>query len=531
MSGPAPDGPAPDSSVVDSSVVDSSVVDSSVVDSDDPLGWSLAQLRESFRTGAVTPVQVLDATLDRIAEADPILNAMAGLAGESARAAAEAATRRWAAGRPLGELDGVPVTVKDSVRTVGLAWRHGSAAYADLPVSSTDAPPAARLKEAGAVIVGNTTMPDFGMLAAGVSSLYGITRNPWDPTRSPGGSSAGGGASLAAGIGFGSVGSDIAGSVRLPAAQCGVVALKPTQGRVPHLPVSTMRSAGPMARTVDEVTTLYRVLSRPDPRDVWSLPPEPDGEGPDDRPGWWTEPLHPAGLRIGLLTELGLGPQPSAPVLAAVHAAAAAFGSAGATVEPVAPPFGAVLGGSGSAGSAPDLALDRLFQVRARAEYEALDPERRELMLPTVADWAAEAAGRTAVAFSRDTDAVLAAQELLRDRLSGFDLVLSPVLPMVGFPAEAVGADPARPLAHTGFTAWFNQTGQPAAALCFGMDDGCPVGVQLAGRRFHDRLVLRAAGWLEAQRPFPMVWPVPAGPAAPWPVRIGADAGGGEVAR
>jgi Asp-tRNA(Asn)/Glu-tRNA(Gln) amidotransferase A subunit family amidase len=492
-------------------------------DGDDPLGWALDRLRESFRAGTLTPVQVLDATLDRIAEADPVLNAMAGLAGDSARAAAGAATRRWAAGQPLGELDGVPVTVKDSVRTVGLAWRHGSAAYSDLPVSSTDAPPAARLKEAGAVIVGNTTMPDFGMLAAGVSSLYGITRNPWDPTRSPGGSSSGGGASLAAGIGFGSVGSDIAGSVRLPAAQCGLVALKPTQGRVPHLPVSTMRSAGPMARTVDEVAALYRVLSRPDPRDVWSLPPE----APDQR----AEALHPAGLRIGLLTDLGHGPAPTAPVLAAVHAAATAFESAGAIVEPVAAPFGAGSGGAGSRGTAPDLALDRLFQVRARAEYEALSPERRELVLPEVADWAAEATGRTAVAFSRDTDAVLAAQELLRDRLSGFDLVLSPVLPMVGFPAEAVGPDPARPLAHTGFTAWYNQTGQPAASLCFGMDDGCPVGVQLAGRRFHDQLVLRAAGWLEAQRPFAMSWPVPAGPAAPWPVRIGADAGRTEVGR
>jgi len=507
-------------------------------DGDDPLGWPLAQVRESFLAGTLTPVQLLEATLDRIAEADPVLNAMADLAGDSARAAAEAATRRWAAGQPLGELDGVPVTVKDSVRTVGLAWRHGSAAYADLPVSSTDAPPAARLKEAGAVIVGNTTMPDFGMLAAGVSSLYGITRNPWDPTRSPGGSSAGGGASLAAGIGFGSVGSDIAGSVRLPAAQCGLVALKPTQGRVPHLPVSTMRSAGPMARSVDELTALYRVLSRPDPRDVWSLPPEPADHRPDHRPEHRAEPLHPAGLRVGLLTELGHGPVPTAPVLAAVHAAAAAFHSAGATVEPVAAPFGPGSGsgglgsgGSGGSGADPYLALDRLFQVRARAEFEALSPERRELVLPAVADWAAEAAGRTAVAFSRDTDAVLAAQELLRERLSGFDLVLSPVLPMVGFAAEAVGADPTRPLAHTGFTAWYNQTGQPAAALCFGMDDGCPVGVQLAGRRFHDQLVLRAAGWLEAQRPFPMSWPVPAGPAAPWPVRIGADAGRAEVAR
>ena len=460
---------------------------------DAPLDLPLAEVHALLRAGEITPVDLLDATLERIERANPVLNAIAGLAGDTARAAAEGATRRWAAGHPSGALDGIPVTVKDSVRTVGLHWRHGSAAYADLPAADTDAPPSARLNEAGAVIVGNTTMPDLGMLAAGVSSLYGITRNPWDTSRNPGGSSAGGGASLAAGIGFGSVGSDIAGSVRLPAAQCGLVALKPTQGRVPHLPVSTMRSAGPMARTTDELIALYRVISRPDPRDVWSLPPEHD-----DR---CDEPAHPRGLRIGLLTDLGYGPAPEDPVLAAVHAAAAVLGSEGAVVEPVPPPFE----------SDPHPPLDRLFQARAAGELAALTPEARARVLPTVADWAAEADGRTAVALGRDTEAVLAAQDQLRVRLRGYDLVLSPVLPVVGFPAEDPGADPARPLAHTGFTAWFNQTGQPAATLCFGMQDGCPVGVQLVGLRFRDQLVLRVLRWLEGQRPFRMDWPTGVG--------------------
>ncbi|HEY2096241.1 MAG TPA: amidase family protein, partial [Pseudonocardia sp.] len=143
----------------------------------DPLDLTLAQVGGRFRAGTLTPVELLDATLNRINRTNPVINAMAGLAGGSARAAAEAAAARWAAGEPRGELDGVPVTVKDSVRTVGLPWRHGSAAHAGQPDSTVDSPPAARLKEAGAVIVGNTTMPDFGMLAAGVSSLYGITRN------------------------------------------------------------------------------------------------------------------------------------------------------------------------------------------------------------------------------------------------------------------------------------------------------------------------------------------------------------------
>jgi amidase/aspartyl-tRNA(Asn)/glutamyl-tRNA(Gln) amidotransferase subunit A len=451
---------------------------------------TIDDLAALFTSGELTPSELLDATLEQIALVNPAINAMAYVDESGARAAAEAATRRWAEGRPLGALDGVPVTVKDSVHTVGMPWRHGTAANATLPVSTWDAPPSARLKEAGAVIVGKTTMPDFGMLAAGVSSLYGITRNPWDLARNPGGSSAGAAASLAAGIGFGAVGSDIAGSVRLPAAQCGLVALKPTQGRVPHLAPSTMRSAGPMARTVDDVIALYRVLTRPDPRDIWSLPPEPD-----DR---LDEPLDPRGLRIGLLTDLGAGPEPLDEVVEVVRAAAAALASAGAVVKDVPAPF------EGD----PYPALDRLFQVRARAEWESLPEPARDLVLPVVADWAAGAAGITATQFARDTEAVMAAQARLADAIDDVDFVLSPVLPVVGFPAEAPGADPARPLAHTGFTAWFNQTGQPAASVCFGFAGGMPVGVQVAGRRFADQEVLRVTKWIETCRPAELRWPV-----------------------
>jgi Asp-tRNA(Asn)/Glu-tRNA(Gln) amidotransferase A subunit family amidase len=449
-------------------------------------------VRARYRSGDAAPVDVLQATLAQIDRLNPALNAIAAVDEPRARAAAEASARRWEAHQPLGPLDGIPVTVKDSVRTTGLPWRHGCAANADLPVSTSDAPPSARLKEAGVIIVGTTTMPDFGMLAGGVSSLYGITRNPWDPRRSPGGSSAGSGAALAAGIGYGSVGSDIAGSVRLPAAQCGLVALKPTQGRVPHLAPSTTRSAGPMARTTDELIDLYRVLSRPDPRDPFSLPPEPD-----DGDAWHA--LDPQGLRVGVLTDLGYGLSPTAEVLAPVRAAAAVLDAAGAVLVELPPPFE----------NDPYPALDRLFQVRARTEWESLPEPARALVLPAVADWSAQAAGYSATQFSRDTEAVLAAQETLRQALAHVDLVLAPVLPVAGFPAEDVGVDPAVPLAHCGFTAWFNQTGQPASSLCFGLDDaGCPLGIQIAGKRFDDRRVLRITRWLEERRPFPMAWPV-----------------------
>ncbi|MET0899341.1 MAG: amidase [Mycobacterium sp.] len=449
----------------------------------------IATLGAAYRRGDTTPDEVLEHTLKRIDNRNPAINALAFVDADGARAAAAAATQRWAAGTPFSDLDGVPVTVKDSVHTVGMPWRHGCAANHDLPDSTFDAPPAARLKEAGAVIVGKTTMPDFGMMAAGVSSLYGITRNPWDPARSTGGSSSGAGASLAAGIGFGSVGSDIAGSVRLPAGHCGVVALKPTQGRIPHTAPSTMRSAGPMGRTVDDVMALYDVLTRPDARDLWSLAPE---SGDTSR-----EPLVPNGLRIGVLTELGPGFAADAPVAAVVREAAAALRAAGATVTAM-PPVYAI---------DPYPALDRLFQVRAVAEWESIAEDRRDSVHPVIRQWCAPAAQYSAADFTRDSEAVARSAETMRAACARFDFVLAPVSPMVGFAAEETGADPAQPLAHCGFTAWSNQTGAPASAVCFGFSGGMPIGVQVIGPRFADREVLRLTKWLEGARSFDMKWP------------------------
>lgn len=449
----------------------------------------IASLADAYRRGDTTPDEVLEHTLDRIAERNPAINALAYVDADGARVAAAAATRRWATGAPRSTLDGVPVTVKDSVHAVGMPWRHGCAANRDLADSTFDAPPAARLKEAGAVIVGKTTMPDFGMMAAGVSSLYGITRNPWDPTRNTGGSSSGAGASLAAGIGYGSVGSDIAGSVRLPAGHCGVVALKPTQGRIPHLAPSTMRSAGPMGRTVDDVMALYDILTRPDARDVWSLAPEAGDTV--------QEPLLPNGLRIGVLAELSPGFAADDAVAAVVNDAAAALLAAGATVTAMPAVYD----------TDPYPALDRVFQVRAVAELQSIAAERRESVHPVIRQWCAPAAHHSAADFSRDSEAVARSAETMRAACAPYDFVLAPVIPMVGFAADECGPDPAQPLAHCGFTAWSNQTGAPASAVCFGFSGGMPVGVQVIGPRFADRDVLRLTKWLEGARSFDMKWP------------------------
>ncbi|RRQ27373.1 amidase [Rhodococcus sp. Eu-32] len=448
-----------------------------------------AELRASFASGESTPIDVLDATLDHIATTNPLINAIAYIDEPGARKAAQDATDRLRTGRALSDLDGIPVTIKDSIHAVGMPWRHGVKANADLPMSTVDAPPAARLKEAGAVVVGKTTMPDMGMMAAGVSSLYGITRNPWDLSRNTGGSSSGAGASLASGIGFGSVGSDIAGSVRLPAGHCGLVALKPTQGRIPHLAPSTMRSAGPMARTVDDLIDLYRVITRPDPRDTWSLPYEDTAD--------IHAAISPAGLRIGVMLDMGHGTTISDDVLHVVRSAASHLSAAGAVVTEMPPIFG----------EDPYPALDRLFQVRARTEWESIPEARRSEVLPAVADWASGAANYTAAQFSRDTDAVMRAQEIVRAKTNEFDFVISPVIPTIGFGAEDVGLNSAQPLAHCSFTAWFNQTAQPASSICFGFAERMPVGIQIAGPRFADQAVLRLTKWLEGAREFDMAWP------------------------
>lgn len=448
-----------------------------------------AAVRDAFRSGDLTPLDILEATLARIDRVNSTVNAIAYLDRTGAWAAAESATARWSAGAPLGDLDGIPVTIKDSINAIGMPWRHGSAAHEDVPDAVVDAPPAARLKEAGAVILGKTTMPDFGMMASGVSSLYGIVRNPWNPDRNTGGSSAGAGAALAAGIGYAAVGTDIAGSVRLPAAHCGLVALKPTQGRIPHAPASTMRSAGPMARTVNETIDLYRAISRPDSRDAWSLAPETEDT--------FDTELSPSGLRVGILSDLGYGGDVDERVLSVVNTAAAVLREGGAGVETVTAPFR----------TDPYPALDRVFQVRARAEWEALNAERRAQVLPAVADWAVPAGAASAVQYSRDLDAIAASASTMQSALGGYDFVLSPVIPTPGFNADEVGLDPSHPLAHCGFTAWFNQTGQPASTLCFGMVDGCPIGIQIVGARFDDQRVLRLTRWLEQHRPFEMVWP------------------------
>src|SRR5688500_5910743 len=236
--------------------------------------FTAARLSAAYAARELSPVEVACQAIARIEAWEPRINAMYRIDREGALAAAGAAEARWREGRPLSPLDGVPLTIKENIYTRGDPAPIGTRAYADTPAQAADAPAAARVREAGCVMLGKTTMPDFGMLSSGLSSIHGITRNPWNTARNTSGSSSGAGAAAAAGYAPLHLGTDIGGSVRLPATHCGIFALKPSLGRVPVYPPYIGRVTGPMTRGVAASAALMSVLSKPDARDFMSLPNE-----------------------------------------------------------------------------------------------------------------------------------------------------------------------------------------------------------------------------------------------------------------
>src|SRR6201991_4042793 len=287
---------------------------------------SAVDLIAGYRAKQFSPSEVLDDVLTHVAAWEPHLKALYAFDPDSAREAAKASTARWNGGEPSGVLDGVPVTVKDNIATKGVPVPLGAASVKLVP-AERDAPPAARLRESGAIIFAKTTMPDYGMLSSGLSSFHPLTRNPWDLSKNPGGSSSGAGAAAAAGYGPLHLGTDIGGSVRLPATWCGLVALKPSLGRIPIDPPYVGRVAGPMTRIVDAAALMMGVLSNPARRDSMSLPPNDIN--------WKALEKSPRKLRFGLMLDLGVGQALEKPVREVAVKAAKAFESAGAVVTEV----------------------------------------------------------------------------------------------------------------------------------------------------------------------------------------------------
>ena len=451
-------------------------------------------LLAAYRQRTLSPVEVTQAVLAHMERWEPHIRATYLLRPEHALAQARQSEARWQRGEPQGLLDGVPVTIKENIATQGDPTPLGTAAVPLVPAAA-DAPPAARLREAGAVMVAKTTMPDYGMLSSGLSSFHPLSRNPWDVSKGPGGSSAGGGAAAAAGYGPLHIGTDIGGSLRLPASWCGIFSLKPSLGRIPIDPPYTGRASGPMTRTVADAALMMQVLSQPDARDSMSLPYQPIAWGEYDQ---GVQRLR--GLRLGLLLDAGCGLPVEAEVRAAVEHAARLFEQAGAQVSLMQPFMTqAMLDG-----------MDHFWRMRSYTDLQALPEAQRAKVLPYIRAWAESAAGMTG------TQVFQASQQFHTTRVatvkacSGFDYVLSPVAPMPAFAAELPSPtnDPLRPLEHIGFTVPFNMSEQPAASVnCGYTASGLPIGLQIAGARFDDLGVLQVAHAFEQIR----------GPQRPWP--------------
>ena len=453
---------------------------------------SAAALLNAYRSRALSPVEAMQDVLARIAAFEPHIHATYLLAPERALREARASEERWRRGEPVGPLDGVPATVKDNIATKGEPMPLGTAASALTP-APVDAPPAARLREAGAILFAKTTMPDYGMLSSGLSSFHKLTRNPWDLTRNPGGSSAGAAAAAAACYGPLHLGTDIGGSVRLPAGWCGLVGLKPSAGRVPIDPPYIGRVAGPLTRSVADAALMMATLVQPDARDFTSLPPQ--------SLDWRIEPAKLAGLRIGFLLEVGCGYPTSGPTRAAVEHAAREFAAAGAIVEPLAPFLTQeMLDG-----------LDRFWRMRAFIDFRATPPERRQKILPFIRAWGESAAGFDGETVFHGFSQMLAMRQAAVAATLPYDFVISPTAPIIAFAAELASPseDPLDPFPHIGFTVAFNMSEQPAASInCGYSDEGLPIGLQIIGRRFDDLGVLAVAAAFEAMR---------ASAARPWP--------------
>jgi aspartyl-tRNA(Asn)/glutamyl-tRNA(Gln) amidotransferase subunit A len=446
------------------------------------LAWlSATKLLKGYKKRRFSPVEVTRAVLDRIDSLNRELNAFCHVDAEGALAAARDSERRWTKGMPQGRLDGVPVSIKDLILTAGMPTLRGSHAVDRHQAFDVDAPVTARLKENGAVILGKTTTPEFGWKGVTDSPLTGITRNPWDKTRTPGGSSGGAAVAVATGMGPLAIGTDGGGSIRIPAGFTGVFGLKPSFGRVPAWPLSpfgTVAHLGPLTRTVEDAAILLNVMAEPDARDWHALP----YDGRDFAAGLYKGI---EGFRIAYSPRLGHA-EVDPDVARLVRQAVRVLRELGAKVEEIDPGFADPL---------PDFRI--LWWCGARALAATIPESRRHLFERDFADVVASAAS---ISLDDYLGAVARRGHLgatMRQFMTGFDLLVTPTLPIAAFEAGMLAPkrdDNGKWVNWTPFTYPFNLSQQPAASICCGFTrKGLPVGLQLVGRMFDDHTVLRAA--------------------------------------
>jgi aspartyl-tRNA(Asn)/glutamyl-tRNA(Gln) amidotransferase subunit A len=440
-----------------------------------------AELVEGYRRKTLSPVEVTKASLDAIDAYDATVNAFVLVDQEGALAAAKESEARWHAGEPLGPGDGVPTSIKDALWTRGWPTLRGSAVIDAAGPWDEDAPSVARLRETGAVILGKTTTPEYSWKGVTDSPKYGVTGNPWDPTKTSGGSS--GGSATAVGLGMGpwSVGTDGGGSVRIPAAFTGTVALKPTYGLIPLYPPSafgTLSHAGPMTRTVRDTAALLDVVTGFDARD-WSAMPTPTTSflsGLDDGV---------ADLRVAYSPNLGFV-RNDPEVDAAVRAAVEVLVSAGAQVDEVDPGF-----------SDPVEAFHVLWfsgEAKVLSAYGALDG-LADRIDPGLHRTATIGAAYSASDFLDATAVRMTLGQLMGRFHQTYDVLVTPTLPLPAFP---VGQDVPDGSESPDWTSWtpytypFNLTQQPALSVPCGFTAaGLPIGLHIVGARHADALVLR----------------------------------------
>jgi aspartyl-tRNA(Asn)/glutamyl-tRNA(Gln) amidotransferase subunit A len=453
------------------------------------------ELAAAIRTKKVSPVEVVSAVYARLHEINPRINAFCTLTEEQARQAAREAEAAVMRGGPLGALHGVPASIKDLLVTRGVRTMFGSR-IRESYVPEEDAPSVARLLAAGAISLGKTTTPEFGFKGVTDSPVTGICRNPWDLDKTPGGSSGGAGAAVASGLGPLAIGTDGAGSVRIPSSFSGIFGLKPSFGRVavyPPSPVPVIVHAGPMTRTVRDAALMLTALAGPDERDLLSLPADP------------TDYLSACeggirGLRVAWSATLGYA-KVDPEVARLTDAAARAFESdLGARVEAVDPGF-----------ESPWETLSVLWITSYGLRLSSFLPEWGSRMDPDLVTLVKTFKQLGPTEYGEALVKRGALWDTTRKFFDRYDLLLTPTLPVPPFAAGRIApeAEPSAPRGRLPFADWipftypWNLTGQPAATVPCGFTrEGLPVGLQIVGRRFADATVLRAAAAFEAARPW-----------------------------
>lgn len=446
---------------------------------------SATECVELYRSRKASPVEVVDDCLRRIEIINPKLNAFCFVDCETARRSAMASEERWFRGRPVGELDGIPTTIKELSLTRGMPTLRGSAAIDPKGPWDVDAPVVARLREAGAIFLGKTTSPEFGWKGVTDSPLHGITRNPWNFDLTPGGSSGGAGVAAALNLGFLHQGSDGGGSIRIPASFTGTFGFKPTFGYVPVWPFSSMTGLahlGPITRTVADARLMMGIITRPDARDGWA--------GPAFDGGAFQLGDTLKGYRVGYSSNMGFGAVAPG-VKSVIDAAVARIAGLGADIQSVDPGI-----------ENPIEAWANLWFAGAARIYAGLDESRRSLVEPGFRECVERGQALTLAQYQDAQKACYDLSAKMAAFHKKFDLLVTPTVPVLPFPVGQIVPDDS----FTGWVDWtpftypFNLTQQPAASLPAGLDmTGLPVGLQIIGARYQDAKVLFASSVIEQE--------------------------------